>query len=127
MVLEEGKVKVDIQQHHKKNQSLVMKPGDMVEVAGNSRQIKRKVVDPKDYLLWRSNRVEFVGSQLIEIGQWIEDHYGYEVVFVDPALEHRKFTGSCASDDLHELLQKLSKVFGFDIQQEGNRILIKAQ
>jgi len=127
VILEEGKVKVDIQRQDKKNNTLVMSPGEMVEVAGNSRQIKRKVVNPKDYLSWRNNRVEFVATNLTEIGQWIEDHYGYEVIFTDASVQHRKFTGSCAGDDLNELLQKLSKVFSLDIQQEGNQILIKAQ
>jgi transmembrane sensor len=127
VILEEGKVKLDIDRQNEKRQTVVMKPGDLVEVAANSRKINRQVVDADDYLAWRNNRIEFTSSSLREIGQWIEDNYGYQVIFSDEELKERKFTGSSSNDDIQELLQKLSKVFGLDIKHEGNQIIIKEQ
>jgi transmembrane sensor len=123
VVLEEGKVKVDmnrslVQQH------LVMSPGDFVEVSKNAKSIHRKLVNPDQYFSWRNNKLEFNGTTLREIGNLIEDNYGYQVVFVDEKLTDKKFTGNSSSDDLQELTQKLSRVFDLKITQEENVIMI---
>jgi ferric-dicitrate binding protein FerR (iron transport regulator) len=127
VVLEEGQVKLDIQYPSREQQTVMMKPGDLVEVSEGSHNITHQVVDPKDYLQWRNNRIEFVGSELGEIAHWLEDNYGYTVVFSDTSLVNHKFTGSCSTDDMQELMQKLSRVFNLDIQQEGTQITIKKQ
>lgn len=126
VILEEGKVRLDVDRESKKPETLVMKPGDFVEVSEYTQEIKRKTVDPQDYLSWRNNRLEFVSSSLQEIGQVIEDNYGYEVIFLDPDLKERNFTGSSSSEDIQELLQKLSKLFDLNIKQEGKEIIFKS-
>lgn len=127
VILEEGKVRLDIDTENQKPQSLIMKPGDLVEVAGNTNAISRTVVNTSDYLSWRNNRIEFIGSSLEEIGLWLEDNYGYEVVFEEEELKNRKFTGSSSSDDLSELFQKLVKVFDLEITQNGTKIILRKQ
>lgn len=127
VVLEEGQVKLDIQYPSREPQTVMMKPGDLVEVSEGTHNITHQEVDPKDYLSWRNNRIEFAGSELSEIAHWLEDNYGYTVVFSDAGLKDHKFTGSCSTDDMQELLQKLSRVFNLDIQQEGTQITIKKQ
>ncbi len=125
VVLEEGKVKLNISGQEKKNQTVFMKPGDFVEVAQNSLAVNKKAVDTKDFLSWRKNRIEFSSMPLGEVSTWIEDNYGYEIVFADQAIKDKKFTGSSSTDDIKELLAKLSKVFNLDIVQDGDRITIK--
>ncbi len=127
VILEEGRVRLDVDRESKKPETLVMKPGDFVEVSEYTKEIKRKTVDPQEYLSWRNNRLEFVSSSLQEIGQLIEDNYGYKVIFSDAELKERKFTGSSSSEDIQELLQKLSKLFDLNIKQEGREIIIQAK
>jgi ferric-dicitrate binding protein FerR (iron transport regulator) len=126
VILEEGKVKLDM------NRSLVqdplfMKPGDFVEVSKKSKSINRRSVDPDEFLAWRNNRLEFNSTSLQEIGNLIEDNYGYKVVFADENLNQRKFTGTSSADDLQELTEKLSKLFELKITQDGNVITIERQ
>jgi transmembrane sensor len=126
VILEEGKVKLDMNRSQV-HDPLVMKPGDFVEVSKKSNSVKRKSVDPDEYLSWRNNMLEFNSTSLKEIANLIEDNYGYQVVFRDQQLAERKFTGSSSSDDLQELTQKLSKLFDLKITQEGNVITIDRQ
>jgi transmembrane sensor len=126
VVLEEGKVKLDMTRSAAQQQ-LVMHPGDFVAISKDSKIIQQKLVNPKEYLAWRNNRFEFNGTSLREIGSLIEDNYGYQVVFVDEKLGERKFTGSSAADNLQELTQKLSTLFELRITQERNVITIDKQ
>jgi len=123
VILEEGRVKLDMNRS-KVGLPLVMQPGDFVEVSIASKTINRRSVDPQEYLAWRNNRLHFSSTPLKEIADLIEDNYGYEVVFADPEIAERKFTGSTSSEDLQELTTKLSRLFGLKISQEGNTISI---
>lgn len=123
VVLEEGSVKIDMNRSSMQ-QHLVMSPGDFVEVSKNSKNIYKKLVNPDLYLSWRNNKLEFNSTTLREIGNLIEDNYGYRVVFGDEKLGEKKFTGTSSSDDLQELMQKLSRVFELKITQEENVIMI---
>lgn len=127
VILEEGKVRLDMERKNQKNQTVMMRPGDLVEVSGNAKKISRKTVDPQGYLSWRNNTLEFNATPLSEIGQLIEDNYGYKVVFADEELRERKFTGTSSSDDIHDLLKKLSKLFDMSVSQKGMEIIIEKQ
>lgn len=125
VVLEEGKVKLDIPagKDGKKNAAMFMQPGDLVEVSKETRKVEKKKVEVDNYSSWRQNKLVFVSMSLEEIAAMLEDNYGYEVSFEDEALKDLRFTGSASVDNLQELLQKLSKVFGLRIRQEGKKLV----
>ncbi len=122
VVLEEGKVKLNLP---KIDSSLVMQPGDYFEISENLQVIERKIVKPTEFSSWRSHRLEFNATSLEEIAYVLEDNYGYAVIFNDPDLKTRKFTGTASTDDLSDILHKLEKVFDLKIKVEGNKIIIK--
>lgn len=124
VVLEEGKVKLDINEDIKKSE-LVMKPGEMVEVSRDTKEVAKKEVDVTNYSSWRNNRLVFVSSSLEEVARSMEDNYGFEVIFKEEEIKDKHFTGSTAMDDPQELVQKLNKVFDLNIQQEGNKLIIQ--
>lgn len=123
VVLEEGKVKLDIPDGDKSSQ-LIMLPGEFVEVSGETRQIAKKKVEVSNYSSWRLNKLMFISASLEEIGQLLEDNYGYKVEFKNDSLKSMRFTGSAAVDNPRELIEKLNKVFDLNIQQEGTNDLI---
>lgn len=127
VVLEEGKVRVDVPRNNTASNTLVMKPGDLAEVTGKSKSIDVKNVDPETYLAWRNNRLEFSGTPLAEIAQVLEDNYGYTVIFADPSLQNRNFSGSSPSDDVGELLSTLSRIFNIRVTQKGKEIVFDKQ
>ena len=122
VVLQEGKVKLDM-----RGAPIVMKPGELVEFAGSRESTVKKKVDTDSYSAWRSNRLVFSRSSLAEISQLLEDNYGYKVMLREPELAERKFTGTCSSENLDELFEKLSIVFELDISKSANAITIQSK
>jgi transmembrane sensor len=123
VVLEEGKVKLDIP--YDNSPEVVMEPGELVEVSSGTREFERKKVDVSNYSSWRMNKLVFVGTPLAEIAQLFEDNYGFKVEFKDVTLENQLFTGSASVDDPHELIGKLNLIFGLNIQQRGNDLVFQ--
>ena len=124
VALEEGKVKLDIAREGKKIE-VIMKPGELVEVSKEAQQFEKKIVEVSNYSSWRSNKLVFVSTSLIEIAQLLEDNYGFTVEFRDENLKGERFTGSASVDNLDELIDKLNKVFGLNVQRQGNSLIFQ--
>lgn len=120
VVLEEGKVQLSTS-----HEVVVMKPGDLADVSGSSRDIHMKSVNAGDYVSWKSSKLVFRGSTLEEIAQQLEDNFGYTVQFQNPDLRQKEFTGGASTDDVEGLLKNLSEVFALSIDQHGKTIIIK--
>lgn len=123
VVLQEGKVKLDLDSSSEPQ--MLMKPGDLVEFTEQSEITVTRQVDAADYTAWRNNQLVFARTSLREIAQLLEDNYGYSVKFEDPAMAERNFTGTSSSENLDELFEKLSIVFGLDIEEESGTLLIR--
>src|SRR5690606_7395186 len=124
VVLEEGKVKLDIPLDDTSS-GLVMEPGEMVEYSREDRNLSKKKVNTDSYSSWRNNQLVFVSTSLEEIASTLEDNYGYHVVFRDEKLKDERFTGSGSVDDLQGLFIKLNILFELNIHQEGNKLIIE--
>lgn len=122
VVLNTGKVKVKVDHQE---QIHFMEPGELIEYSAREEKIQQKIVNPEMYASWRHNRLEFNDTPLYQIGQRLEDNYGYEVVITDKAVANRKFTGSAPTDTVEVLLDKLSHLFSVDIIKDGNKIIIQ--
>ncbi len=123
IILTEGKIKLNIT-GDKKGDSLIMAPGEYVEFTKKGA-LTRKNVDAGNYLEWRNNRLMFVGTSLHEIGQLLEDNYGYEVTFQNDSIKYKKFTGSSSAVEIEELLEKLSRVYDLEVEKNGNKVTLK--
>jgi transmembrane sensor len=124
VALEEGKVKIGIADGETSSE-IVMEPGDLVEVSGDTKQIEKKRVDVSNYSSWRMNKLFFVSTSIEEIVQVLEDNYGFKVMVKDESLKSQRFTGSSSVDNPDELIEKLNKVFGLNIQRRGNDLVIQ--
>lgn len=123
VVLQEGKVKLDLNSVNKT--PVIMRPGELVEFSDKDNTAVRKTVNAGNYSAWKNNRLIFSSTTLLEIGQLLEDNYGYKVVFENEEIAKRKFTGSSSSENLQELFQKLSLVFNLTIQRDANTLTIQ--
>jgi ferric-dicitrate binding protein FerR (iron transport regulator) len=123
VVLQEGKVKLDLDSS--KEPALLMKPGELVEFTEQKDVTVKKQVEAANYTAWRNNQLLFSSTSLREIAQMLEDNYGYKVQFTDPDLAERHFTGTSSSENLNELFEKLSIVFGMEIKQGSDTIIMR--
>jgi transmembrane sensor len=131
VVLHSGKVKLEVplpgQGDYTKNKAIVMKPGEMVEFSKEKKELSLETVNPELYTSWRKNMLVFNQASLLEIAHTLEDTYGLTVIVEDTALLGREFTASYPADDLDILFKALSKAFGVQISQEGNRVFLKRE
>jgi transmembrane sensor len=124
VVLEEGKVKLDIPDGNT-TAELYMQPGELVEVSKETGHVQKKKVAADDYSSWRQNKLVLVSTSLEEIAALLEDNYGYAVQFSNDELKRLLFTGSASVDNPGELVEKLNKVFDLKIQLNGKDMIIQ--
>ncbi|MGD1889198.1 MAG: FecR family protein [Cyclobacteriaceae bacterium] len=126
VVLSSGEVKLSIQRDTKVSEEpILMKPGELVAVDIDQREVERKMVDPAKYTSWTENKLVFDNTSLAKIGQLIEDNYGLHVTVKTPALLDKEFTGAAPADDLDVLLEKLALVYNLNIARNDNELIIQ--
>jgi transmembrane sensor len=123
VLLTEGKV--ELRKTGNNPGSLVLRPGDLAELAALEAPLSRRSVDSTKYLLWMDHMLLFEQATLLEVAQALDDHYGLEVRFADPALASLTFTGNLPTDNAPLVLRTLQKAFGLTITRRDNQILIQ--
>lgn len=121
VVLASGKVQVNTRRGAAPD-SLLMKPGDLVQFHARQATYSRKKVNPALYTAWKEYRFIFNDTPLPEIGRLLEETYGYTVIIEDKALVNKKLTGELDTHDPDVLLHALSASFNIRVQKE-NQVL----
>jgi len=124
VVLNSGKVRLNPISEN--DSTIFMKPGDMVEVKGEAKQVSKSTVDSKRYSSWKDRKLIFDNTPLREIVLILEETYGYKVSVKDELLLDETFTGTIPGDDINILLLGLEKL-ELTIAQKGKYIEIKRQ
>jgi transmembrane sensor len=132
VVLQEGKVRVDISQQamlglaSRRLAHTVMQPGQLVEVRQKAGSLdKRRAAHPETYLAFLQSRIVFKDTPLAEVARVLEDTYGYKVSFSDPSLARKRFTGSGQPQRVDMLLTAIEKSFQLEIIRRGKNLVIK--
>jgi transmembrane sensor len=127
VVLETGKIQLNIQPANKKDtpgQRLLMKPGELVEFDESSEKYIKKEVNPEIYSSWRSNKLMLDETSLQEIIQFLENTYGYQVKVTQQHLLAQKVSGSIPLGHKDTLLQYIAQTFEVKISRQGNIVQI---
>jgi ferric-dicitrate binding protein FerR (iron transport regulator) len=127
VVLENGKIKLNIQAasgNKTKKQSLLMKPGELVEFDEKADRYIKKEVNPELYSSWMSNKLLLDNTSLQEIVQMLENTYGFTITVSQADLLKQKVSGSFPLGDTHVLLQHIAQTFEVNISRTGNTIVI---
>lgn len=106
--------------------STVLQPGERVELAEKPAVFqKEKVADAETFLGFLQNRVVFKNTPLAEVARVLEDNHGYNIIFADPTLAAKRFTGSCPPQKIELLLTAITKSFNLEIIKHGKKLIIK--
>jgi len=124
VVLGSGKVRLqaEIAGRH---ESIVMQPGELVEVAEHAARPVRKRVNPDVYTAFKDGKLLFDNTPLREVAQILEDIYGLEVHVPGAEVAAREFTGTFPLDDLPLLLQVLGRTYHLDMIRAGNQLQMR--
>ena len=122
VVLNSGKVK--LHGISRTESSIVMSPGDMVELKNRGQGVTRSVVDTERYSSWKDHRLIFDDTPLEDIVAMLQETYGYQVTVEDETLLQETFTGTIPGNKIDLLILGLGKI-GLRINQQGKHIEIK--
>lgn len=125
VVLNSGKIQLDLKQTGKADQHLLMQPGELVAVSENQEKAIKKKVNPQKYASWISKKLILDNTSLSEVALMLEETYGIQVHFEDGRQSQQKLSGIIPTDNLDILLLTLSKAAKLDIEQSPQGVLFK--
>ena len=119
--LQSGKIKLTLQQKTV-SKSLIMKPGQLVEIDTMVRRVKMNLVKPELFTSWRKQRLVFEDTRFGEIKDLLKETYNLNVSVPDERLLEEKVTGTVPSGNVKELLNALAIVLDLKYKQEANMV-----
>lgn len=122
IVLDQGKVQCNL--NDEENETLIMKPGEMVKFAGNPSDYVRESVETSVYSAWKEHKLIFNNTTLQEVSLILEDTYDFKIQAETPELLTRKITGSVPTDNIEILIQGIAEASGVIIARNGKELTI---
>jgi ferric-dicitrate binding protein FerR (iron transport regulator) len=123
VVLSEGKVKLTANAGTKK--SLLMQPGDYIELSEKDTIFNRKTVSPEKYIVWKENELFFENAPLPEVLQKVEDYYGVKILLQDTTVAGKRFTSSLPNNNLDVVLKSIASVYHLEVSRKQNRVILR--
>lgn len=122
VVLNSGRVKLGLRV--RQEDTLVMKPGELVEVSKEHPQFIKRAVDPQHASAWTTQRLIMDNTPLSEIALTIADYYGLTMRFEEPALANETLSGSIPMHQVEIFLQVLAASADVQLRKEGATLVV---
>jgi ferric-dicitrate binding protein FerR (iron transport regulator) len=122
VVLASGKIALSLPE---KKETILMQPGELVEVNDQMKSPVKKVVRPETYSSWKENEWNLDDQSLEEIAGRIEDTFGLEVIIKNESARGLVVNASVPTNDLKNLLDALSATFGIKITRTKDQVIIE--
>ena len=84
--------------------------------------IKQKNRDA-NYLAWANQKLVFKGTKLSEVGDLIEEVYGYQVNFSNKDIPNCKLTATYDKKSPKEVIKLISNTFGFTYEMTNDKVI----
>ena len=121
VVLKSGKIKLIVQQKQE-IKSLIMKPGERVEMDTAAARVKVNMVKPEIYTSWQSHKLVFEKTKLSDIALMLNETYNLKVIVENPQLLNEKISGTIPSGNINELINALSIALQVKYTQDSNTV-----
>ena len=125
VILETGKIKVSYNNQDRPNS--IMTPGQVIAYDPVNGPSIKSVNDPAIYTAWTKNELVLQDISVNEIGEYLQEIYGYQVVLEDTAIGNRKMEGTLLLDDLQDVLFVLSNTLHVEITKKDNKLYFKTR
>jgi ferric-dicitrate binding protein FerR (iron transport regulator) len=123
VVLSEGKVKLTANAGRK--QTVLMQPGDYIELSAQDTAFNRKTVIPEKYTVWKENELFFENAPLPEVLQKVEDYYGIKIILQDTTAAEKRFTSSLPNKNLDVVLKSIAAVYQLEVSRKQNQVILR--
>lgn len=122
VLLEEGSVKVANVNTH---ENLLMTPGEAVELNAYESKIRIEQAIYMKELAWQENFFVFENEKLSVVAEEVQQYYGIQMQFEDPAMAAYIFTATVPRDNLPLLETLIAEAFTLNIERDGNHMLLQ--
>lgn len=109
VVVQEGKVKINLKNKGASSSNMVAKEGEMLSF-NRSHILSEKAVNPTYYTSWATGFMQLDQMPLRKFAGFLEQRFNVNVKFTDPELDGIKISGSIYFESLPELVKAISKV-----------------
>lgn len=116
-----GKIRIDYAHPAAGNKPVIMSPGDYVAYASKKLVETKKLLKPAQVSTWRASEISFTDATLKEIGETLQDSYGYEVAIKDTSLYGLKIEGDISVNSVADLLDVVSTTLNIKIEQSAEK------
>jgi transmembrane sensor len=116
--------KVSIGFPDKKKEPVMMKPGDMIAYSPSQDRITASRVDPAQYSSWQNRELVFNNTSLRDMGNVLEDIYGFKVQIADSATARRTISGRLLAKSDTMLLNTIAAVFNLNISIKDSVVMV---
>lgn len=122
IVLDEGKVRCNL--GDTEGDTLVLKPGEMVQFRKRPSDYHLERVEKGLYSAWKEHKLVFKNTTLREVAAILQDTYGFETETGSPELLDRQISGSVPTDNVELLLQGIAEASAVNITRDGDQLII---
>ncbi len=121
VVLNSGRVQV---QFHDARSSIILRPGQLIEVDDSTRRLRRRGVRADQYNSWLRNQLVFDNTSLTDVVRTVEEQFGVTVRLDDEELGKRTITGILPINKPETVLDALAELTQLKIRKTKNTFIL---
>lgn len=124
LVLTEGKV-LFAGKKSKQQKKLKVKAGEKVILKKENEEIVKKAIDNKNYMAWKTGRLEFRNQKLSSVVATLSDYYETKIEIGDSALKQQTLTATYKNNSLDEVLEVLKISLSLKVLKKERKIVLQ--
>ncbi|WP_170139475.1 FecR family protein [Larkinella arboricola] len=123
VVLTTGRVQCNLK-NKTGTDTLLLKPGELVELGNDPTRYTRKQVDPMLYSAWTQHKMIFKNTSLQEVATMLNETYGFTIGVEKPDLLNRRISGSLPTDNVDMLLEGIAEACRLHVNKKDRHIYL---
>ena len=123
VVLNTGQIRLSLPSIDKKENNILMMPGELVEYQKN--KYSKRMVDPRIYAAWTEKKIILNQTTLKEMVRMANDNYGLDIEVQSEKMLQQTVSGSMPIGDKESFVDQMAKVFQLKVVRENNKFLLK--
>ena len=122
VVLKKGTIRLDVPSAAQTNRSLLMHPGDLVQMDRAGKLAIQHGTPPEVVTAWQEHRFVFSQTSMAEITTLIKENYNLSVTLKNSQLADRTVSGTFQARTADEFLQVIAQLLEVNYNQQDNRV-----
>ena len=122
VVLKKGAIRLDVPSTAQTNRSLLMRPGDLVQMDKAGKLAIRHGTQPEVVTAWQDYRFIFSRTSMAEITTLVKENYNLTVTLNDSQLAERTVSGTFQARTADEFLQVIAQLLEVNYNRQENSV-----